>query len=65
MKRNRPMLFAITWTVIGILYLPVFVIAWLLHIIARILLGISYYGLLNYPMGRDVLKSLFRFNPSL
>ena len=65
MKRNRPMLFVITWAIAGICYLPIFFCAWLLHIVARILLAISYLGMLNAKMAFDVFKSLFHFNPSL
>ena len=65
MKRNRPLLFIITWALVGLLYFPVFFAAWLLHIIARLLLAISYFGLLNPSKGKDVFNSLFRFNPNL
>ena len=65
MKRNRPMFFIITWALVGLVYLPVFIAAWLLHIVARLLLSISYFGMLNASMGRDVFKSIFRFNPNL
>jgi len=65
MKRNRPMLFIITWAIAGLLYLPIFMTAWILHIVARLLLSISYLGLLNYPMANDVFKSIFRWNPNL
>ena len=65
MKRNRPMLFIITWTLVGLAYLPVFMASWLLHIIARFLLAVSYFGLLNGKKGKDVFNSLFRLNPNL
>lgn len=65
MKRNRPMLFIITWTLAGLLYSPVFIASWLLHIIARALLGISYIGMLDPGKGIDIMKSLFRWNPNL
>lgn len=65
MKRNRPMLFIITWALVGLMYLPIFILAWLLHIISRFLLSISYFGMLNARTGKDVLKSLFRWNPNL
>ena len=65
MKRNRPMLFIITWALAGIIYAPVFIAAWLLHIVARLLLSIAYFGLLNPKMGRDVFASIFRWNPNL
>jgi len=65
MKRNRPLLFIITWSLVGLVYSPVFIAAWLLHIVARLLLSIAYFGMLNGQRGRDVFKSLFRFNPTL
>lgn len=65
MKKNRPMFFIITWALVGLAYLPVFIAAWLLHIVARFLLSISYFGMLNASMGKDVFKSIFRWNPSL
>lgn len=65
MKRNRPLFFIITWALVGLIYLPVFIAAWLLHIVARLLLSISYFGMLNASMGYDVFKSIFRWNPNL
>ena len=65
MKRNRPMLFIITWTIVGLIYAPVFIAAWVLHIVARVLLAFSYIGMLNGQRGKDILKSIFMFNPTL
>lgn len=48
----------ILWTLVGLLWLPVFIASWLLRIVARFLLSISYFGMLNGKMGRDVFKSL-------
>lgn len=52
----------IIWTLIGLMYLPVYISAWLLRIIARILLAIAYFGTLNGRMGIAVLKSIFSFD---
>lgn len=52
----------IIWTLIGLIYLPVFISAWLLRIVARILLAIAYFGTLNGRMGVAVLKSIFSFD---
>ena len=52
----------ITWTIIGLIYLPVYISAWLLRIVARILLAIAYFGTLNGRMGVAVLKSMFSFD---
>lgn len=51
----------IIWTIIGLIYLPVYISAWLLRIVARILLAIAYFGTLNGRMGVAVLKSIFSF----
>lgn len=52
----------IIWTLIGLIYIPVYISAWLLRIIARILLAIAYFGTLNGRMGVAVLKSIFSFD---
>lgn len=65
MKRNRPLLFIIMWAIVGIAYLPVFIVAWMLHVVTRLLLSISYLGLLNGKMAKDVFTSIFRWNPNL
>lgn len=49
----------IIWTIIGLIYLPVYISAWLLRIVARILLAVAYFGTLNGRMGVAVLKSIF------
>lgn len=52
----------IIWTIIGLIYLPVYISAWLLRIVARILLAVAYFGTLNGKMGVAVLKSIFSFD---
>lgn len=52
----------IIWTLIGLIYLPVYISAWLLRIVARILLAVAYFGTLNGRMGVAVLKSIFSFD---
>ena len=52
----------IIWTIIGIIYLPIYISAWLVRIVARILLAIAYFGTLNGRMGVAVLKSIFSFD---
>jgi hypothetical protein len=59
MKITRTSLLVMLWTLIGILYFPVFVCMWLLRIIARFILAISYFGMLDMTMGRAVFSSLF------
>ena len=50
------------WTLVGIIYFPIFLLAWLLKIVARFLLAIAYFGMLKKQMGKMILKSMF-FNP--
>lgn len=52
----------IIWTIIGLIYLPVYISAWLLRFVARILLAIAYFGTLNGRMGVAILKSIFSFD---
>ena len=65
MKKFRTTLRVFTWFLVGVLYFPVFLAAWVLHLVARFLLSISYFGLLNASKGSDVFKSLFTFNPNI
>ena len=62
MKKLKLRYKLIIWTIIGLIYLPVYISAWLLRIVARILLAIAYFGTLNGRMGVAVLKSIFSFD---
>jgi hypothetical protein len=46
----------------GLLYSPIYIAAWILRIIARLLLAVAYFGLLQFSMGKDVFISLFKFH---
>lgn len=48
------------WRYVGILYFPIYLLAWVLHKIARLTLAIAYFGLLNKQAGKDIIKSLFK-----
>ena len=48
------------WAIVGALYSPIFILAWLLKPIARVLLAISYFGMLDGAMGKAVFKSIFK-----
>lgn len=48
------------WRCVGILYFPIYLLAWVLHKIARLTLAIAYFGLLNKQAGKDIIKSLFK-----
>ena len=60
MKREKATFIVIMWAIAGALYSPIFVLAWLLKPIARVLLAISYFGMLDGKMGKAVLKSAFK-----
>ena len=47
------------FALIGIIYFPIYLCAWLLRIVARFLLSIAYFGTLDGAMGKEVFKSLF------
>lgn len=47
------------WRILGWVYAPVYVLAWLLHKAARLILAVSYYGMLEAKIGKDIIKSLF------
>ena len=47
------------WRVLGWAYAPVYVLAWLLHKVARLILAVSYYGMLERRIAKDIIKSLF------
>lgn len=53
--------FIALWIIIGLIYSPIYIAAWLLRLVARLLLSISYFGLLQGKMGCQVFKSLFSF----
>lgn len=54
-------IFKFLWECIGWLYFPIYVLAWILHKVARLILAISYFGLLNKQAGKDIIKSLFSY----
>lgn len=54
-------LIATAVTILGVLYVPVYVIGFVLHFIARFILALSYLIMLDRLMAIDILKSLFTF----
>ena len=50
------------WRCVGVLYFPIYLLAWVLHKIARLMLAIAYFGLLNKQVGKDIIKSLFKWH---
>lgn len=47
------------WWVLGVLYVPIFLGAWLLHKVANILLSISYFFTFDYKLAGAILSKLF------
>ena len=47
------------WRCVGVLYFPIYLLAWVLHKIARLMLAIAYFGLLNKQAGKDIIKNYF------
>lgn len=45
---------------IGLIFAPVYILSYILNVIARILLGISYFGLGEGRKGSDVFRFMFR-----
>ena len=50
----------VLWHIAGVFYFPLYLLAILLNVIARFMLGVSHIGMLNKRMGTDILKSLFK-----
>lgn len=48
------------WRFAGVFYFPVYVLAWALHKVARLVLAISYFVMLEKQVGKDIIKSLFK-----
>lgn len=51
--------FSIFWHILGIIYFPIFIAFWLLHKIARFILAISCFGMLETKIGKDIIIHLF------
>ena len=54
--------FKFLWKCVGWLYFPIYVLFWVLHKIARLLLAVSYFGMLEKSMAKDIVKSLFKWH---
>ena len=50
------------WLLLGVLYFPVYLAFWLFHKIARLLLAISYFGMLEKQVGKDILLNIFNWH---
>lgn len=49
----------ILYTIVGALYFPLYLFAWLLRIVSRFFLALSYFGMLEGRKGKDIIKTLF------
>lgn len=54
-------IFRFIWKAISFIYFPIYIAFWLLHKIARIFLAISYFGMLEKQMGKDIISNLFNW----
>lgn len=63
-KIKQYMTFAqlLVWAIIGVVYFPIYIASWLLHIIARCLLALAYLGMLQFHVAKNVLNSVFVIN---
>lgn len=61
-KKKMKKVLKFLWRCIGVLYFPIYLLAWVLHKIARLMLAIAYFGLLNKQAGKDIIKSLFKWH---
>lgn len=50
------------WLLLGVLYFPVYLAFWLFHKIVRLLLAISYFGMFEKQVGKDIISSLFSWH---
>lgn len=50
------------WLLLGVLYFPVYLAFWLFHKIARLLLAVSYFGMFEKQIGKDIILSLFNWH---
>ena len=48
-----------SWKCAQWIYFPIYALAWALHKMARLMLAISYFGMLESRIGKDIIKSLF------
>lgn len=56
---TKEKLLVFLYAVVGVLYFPLYLFAWLLRIVSRFFLALSYFGMLEGRKGKDVFKSLF------
>lgn len=52
----------VIWQILEVIYFPAYIAFWLLHKIARLVLAISYFGMLEKTIGKDIIKHLFTWH---
>ena len=52
----------VIWQILEVIYFPAYIAFWLLHKIARLVLAISYFGMLEKIIGKDIIKHLFTWH---
>lgn len=50
------------WHALGVIYAPVYIAFWLLHKVARLLLAISYFGMFEKQVSKDIILNLFNWH---
>lgn len=60
MKKITQKIFKVAWRLLEILYFPIYTASWILCKFARLLLGISCFGILESQKGKDILTNLFK-----
>lgn len=52
-------IFAALGFILGVAYYPIYIAAWVLHKVARLVLAICYFLMFKWRMGADIIKTLF------
>ena len=50
----------VIWVMLGIIYYPIYISAWLLHKVARLVLAIAYFFMFRRRMTKDIIINLFK-----
>ena len=61
-SKNMKKIAKFIWICLGVVYAPVYIASWLLHKVARLVLAISYFGMLEKTVGKDIIKHLFAWH---
>lgn len=48
------------WSILGAFYYPIYATAWLLHKVARLVLAIAYFFMLQKRIAKDIIINLFK-----